>query len=51
MGEHTNSSGTDEGGLDSAKEEIDEEPGPGLGPGADDEESEETENADDESEN
>ena len=35
MGNNSNSENSDEEGLDAAKEEIDEEPEPGLGPGAD----------------
>lgn len=35
MGEHSDDSDADEEGLDAAKEEVDEEPEPGLGPGAD----------------
>lgn len=43
-----NPESADEEGLDAAEDEIDEEPEPGLGPGADDENGEET---DDEGEN
>lgn len=38
MGNDTDPSNSDEEGLDAAEEEVDEEPEPGLGPGADEEE-------------
>ena len=46
MVDNSKSEGSDEEGLEAAKDEIDEEPEPGLGPGADGDEEDAESNSD-----